>query len=517
MNKLSKIFTAAACAVIGTAMAVSLAACNETPEEPAKTLTSISLQTSGVTTTFTVGDQFTAEGLQVTAKYSDDSEKIVTEYTVKAYQGDTIVNLNEEFTVAGQYSAEVTYEGKEASYSLTVSEADTRVHVSSAADLVSALASDCEIVLDGNIETDEHFTVDHTVSIDLNGKTITQTEEKENALFEVTGKLTVTGEGTVSAKHYVFRVGANPATDGEIVLESGTYTTESASVLSMVRGSAEIKGGDYSVTYSGGDKWLVNGQDENLADIEITVTGGTFHGFDPSDKTISDCTIPEDYICKKGAQQDSANKDVYTVSALQVKEVGTFAQLKDAVADDCLIKLTANIEDANDRIEITKHIVLDLNGKTLKGTVQSGKGTLIWVKDGELYVKGEGTVESVNGYTVDVGSQNYTLTGKLVIEGGIFKAGNAATVVQVEKGIAQIKGGEFSVTEDAYGNNYVLNCIDNTADANIEVTGGKFYKFNPAEADNHDGGATVKTNYVQSGYSSAADGEYYTVSANVAG
>lgn len=598
MNKFVKTISVAACVVL-SATAAAVSACN--PEAEAE-LTSLKLETANVKTAFTVGESFSAEGLEVKGVYSDNSEKSITDYDLKAYCGDAVVDIGAEFTVAGQYTAKVTCQQKEASYALTVNPApaaevkvesvtlsesslslevggtatltatvnpenatdktvvwtsssdetasvsegvvtakaaghavitataggksatcevevtapvtDTRVHVSNAADLADALKNDCDIVLDGNVETDEHFTVDHTVSIDLNGKTVTQTAEKQNALFEVTGKLTIKGDGSVTAKHYVFRVGEAAAASGEIVLESGNYTTSSASVLYVVRGSAEIKGGDYSVTYSN-DKWLINGYDSNLADIEITVTGGTFHGFDPSDETISDCTIPGEYICKKASAQDSANKDVYTVSALQVIEAGNLSQLKEALADDCVIKLTANIEDADERLEIAgKHIVLDLNGKTLKGTVSAGQIELIWLKEGELYVKGEGTLESVNGYNVSVGSQNNGTTGKLVIESGTFKAGNAASVVQVEKGIAQIKGGEFSVTEDAYGNNYVLNCIDNKDDADIEVTGGRFYKFNPAEADNHDNGAEVKTNYVKSGYKSAADGDYYTVSAN---
>lgn len=594
MNKFVKTISVAACVVL-SATAAAFAACNKAEEAE---LTSISLDTANVKTTFTVGESFSAEGLKVKAVYSDETEKIVTNYGLKAYCGDAVVEDGGEFTVAGQYTAKVTYEQKEASYALTVNPAapadvkvesvtlnqsalsletgekatltatvspanatnktvvwsssdeqvatvkggevsalsagtatitaaaggktatctvtvtlaDMRVHVSSAADLENALKKDCDIVLDGNIETAEHFEVEHTVSLDLNGKTVTQTEEKDNALFEVTtSKLTVKGEGTISAKHYVFRVGADPDKEGEIILENGTYTTESASVISVTRGAAQIKGGDYSVTYSGGDKWVVNAYDNNIGETEITVTGGTFHGFNPADKANSDCTVPEDYICKKGEQQDDSNKDVYTVSALETKEASNFTELKQAIADDCRIKLTADITDANERLEINKHIVLDLNGKTLKGTVQEGKGALIWVQEGELYVKGEGTVDSVNGYVFDVGSAKNEKTGKLVIESGTFKSENAASAVQVEKGTAQIKGGEFSVTGDAYNNDYLLNCLDNKDDASIEVTGGRFYKFNPAEADNHDKGASVKTNYVKDGYSSAADGDYYKV------
>ena len=46
------------------------------------TLESISLNTSNVQKTFTVGDTFSSEGLVVTASYSDGTSKPVTNYSV---------------------------------------------------------------------------------------------------------------------------------------------------------------------------------------------------------------------------------------------------------------------------------------------------------------------------------------------------------------------------------------------------------------------------------------------------
>ena len=63
------------------------------------------------------------------------------------------------------------------------------------------------------------------------------------------------------------------------------------------------------------------------------------------------------------------------------------------------------------------------------------------------------------------------------------------------------------------GSQYLLNCQDDASGkASIEVTGGKFYGFNPADADTHDKGDSQHINYVKAGYKSENKGDYYEVS-----
>lgn len=82
-------------------------------EELVKAL--VSIEVSGQTTTFTVGDKF-AFGGTVTAKYNDDTTATIaaTDYTVNS----SAVKMD----TAGDYTVTVTYEGKTATYTVTVKE-----------------------------------------------------------------------------------------------------------------------------------------------------------------------------------------------------------------------------------------------------------------------------------------------------------------------------------------------------------------------------------------------------------
>lgn len=90
----------------------------EAPVDPEKTLVSISL--SGTQQTeFTVGDSFSAEGLVVTAHYSDDSSESIALNNVEI----SGYNMNQE----GKQTITVSYQGKTATYEITVKAKDTPV------------------------------------------------------------------------------------------------------------------------------------------------------------------------------------------------------------------------------------------------------------------------------------------------------------------------------------------------------------------------------------------------------
>lgn len=155
-----------------------------------------------------------------------------------------------------------------------------------------------------------------------------------------------------------------------------------------------------------------------------------------------------------------------------------------------------------------KKLTLDLNGKTITTTrdlwdPEDDVKSMISVQEGaELTIvdsKGTGAIiaKTNDAYTFDVRGGS-----KLTIEGGTY-VGNI-TAVQVDEGTANIKGGHFSLAQlapAAYGGDarFMLNCIDeayrnNTA--KINVTGGSFVNFNPAEnlAEGEN------TNFVAEGY-----------------
>ena len=85
---------------------------------PVVTLSSIAVTTQPTKTVYTVGDTFDATGLVVTATYSDGTTAPVTDYTLSTV----------DMSTAGTKTVTVTYEGKTATFEITVKEAGPTVN-----------------------------------------------------------------------------------------------------------------------------------------------------------------------------------------------------------------------------------------------------------------------------------------------------------------------------------------------------------------------------------------------------
>lgn len=139
------------------------------------------------------------------------------------------------------------------------------------------------------------------VTLDLNGKTVTNTEDlwdeatEKYSIFEVAGgALTLKGDGTVKAKEndcYALLV----SDGGHLIIEDGTYVGN-IDALHVYEGLAEIEGGSYSIqqlcplTGHGPYDFVLNCKNENYAagKANIIVTGGSFQGFDPANAKSDD-------------------------------------------------------------------------------------------------------------------------------------------------------------------------------------------------------------------------------------
>lgn len=176
------------------------------------------------------------------------------------------------------------------------------------------------------------------------------------------------------------------------------------------------------------------------------------------------------------------------------KTASTYEELKSAIStanDGDTIKLLADI-DLSQTITVNKTITLNMNGKKLyntsdlwdKPTAEANNWSLISVRgSGNLTITGNGTFAAKENdcYAVDV-QESATVT----IKNGTF-IGNIHAVY-VFAGTANVEGGTYSVQQkypdSAKGDEFVLNCYDaNRANgtARINVTGGTFKNFNPAD------------------------------------
>lgn len=183
---------------------------------------------------------------------------------------------------------------------------------------------------------------------------------------------------------------------------------------------------------------------------------------------------------------DWATKDEYIIA-------GDVTLAEDLIASKVIVK-----EDA----------VLNLNGHSItSGMPYNDKMTgtdiaAITIENGAtLTIKGEG---SITGTEYGV----YVKNGHVVIEGGNISAGTSA--VQVNVGTAEIKGGEFSCSDD--DKRYVVNCIDacwKNDTANVYIKGGRFHNFDPA----NNAAEGPNTNFCPRGYTTTREdnGDTYTI------
>lgn len=207
------------------------------------------------------------------------------------------------------------------------------------------------------------------------------------------------------------------------------------------------------------------------------------------------------------------------------------AELIQAVAEaeaGDVIALTANI-DLDAALEINKEIVINLNGKTIEaGDEITGITMFKVVAGGKLTIEGVGTVDGAtqaNDYSMAVWAKD---GGEVVINGGTFKnvgakdvedngttPNNNELIYANAGGKITINGGEFvgNYENERWGTRYTLNLKDeNPSTAAIEggeinVKGGKFYKYNPAASLSEN----PQANFVEEGYKSVQSGEYYIV------
>lgn len=157
---------------------------------------------------------------------------------------------------------------------------------------IQAAGDDDVVTLTEDIDLETALTINKKVTLDLNGKTLTVTNDTAgDGVFMVVagGDLTINGEGVVNG------VGNNDwnivvfANGGNVTINGGTYTNIGATdvahndadhfdvIYVKNGGHATINGGTF---YGQTPKWILNSHDTLTGTFDVK--GGTFHGFDPS-------------------------------------------------------------------------------------------------------------------------------------------------------------------------------------------------------------------------------------------
>ena len=206
------------------------------------------------------------------------------------YQGLTLDGIS--ITV---YATQDTVEND--SFDNTYDANATYYPVLDAAGMKDALVNGGNIKVDANVDPSEVLVVAKDTTIDMNGKTIANTNEvwkdDSNSWSLISAResadLTITGNGTFAAKaNDCYAVDVQ---DGATVtIENGTFIGNIHAVY-VLEGTAYIKGGFYSVQQkypdaAKADEFVLNCLDANYKNnksANIIVTGGTFVNFNPAD------------------------------------------------------------------------------------------------------------------------------------------------------------------------------------------------------------------------------------------
>ena len=161
-------------------------------------------------------------------------------------------------------------------------------------------------------------------------------------------------------------------------------------------------------------------------------------------------------------------------------------------------------------VECNADAVIDLNGYTLRYVIPSdvtpdvANKYAIFVrvlKNASLTFIGEGQVIS-DGYIASVNEG-----GVLNISEGYFET-NSCTVFQSNGGEINITGGEFKAAPYNGDHRYTINFIDTKKQEGlIEITGGRFYKYNPSESNSE----VPAMDFCANGFWGVEDGDWYEV------
>ena len=348
-------------------------------------------------------------------------------------------NILEAYCAAGfipTKNADGTYGVKEGHY---VAEIGSKKY-ETLADAIRLAGKGKTITLLADVEQNTQLAIDKSITLDLNGKTIKNTEDiwgdKANAILSITNgaKVTITGNGTIDAKEndcYTINV-----VKGDLTIENGTFYGN-VSVVQVQEGTLSVKGGTFDLhqKWEGSSKYLFNCIDSEFTsgNAKVAISGGTFVGFDPNvspeqkvDGKTPSFAAPGVGITKNENGSFTAaagmTAQILDKDGNSVKAYNTLADAVAAAQDGQTVRLLADVAESS--IKVNANITIDLNKMTVTGsfvtygevTIQNGT---IDVPDGETnYAYGKLTLADVDitGKAVNSSLLSVNYNGSVTID-----------------------------------------------------------------------------------------------------
>lgn len=273
------------------------------------------------------------------------------------------------------------------------------------ADAIRLAAKGKTITLLADVEQNTQLTINKSITLDLNGKTIRNTKDiwgdKANAILSITNgaKVTITGNGTIDAKEndcYAINM-----VKGDLTIENGTFYGN-VSVVQVQEGTLSVKGGTFDLhqKWEGSSKYLINCIDKAYVggSAKVAISGGTFVDFDPNvspeqkvDGKAPSFAAPGVGITKNEngsfTAVDGMTAQILDKDGNSVKAYSTLADAVAAAQDGQTVRLLADVAESS--IKVNANITIDLNKMTVTGS---------FVTYGEVTIQ-NGTIDVPDGKT----------------------------------------------------------------------------------------------------------------------
>ena len=309
-----------------------------------------------------------------------------------------------------------------------------------------------------------------------------------------------------------------------VTVSGGTFNITNGAGIVARAGTVKVTGGTFSCS-GNSTGWVGDNKNQipcaalvfdkaanypALTDSsQILVSGGSFS----TDPDANGATLADGYVAalnSEGMYKVGKENPVAEINGVKYDTLQSAITAAQAAQGGATIKLLANISTSSHyEVKGENPVTIDLNGHNITGSGISG---LFYVTaKGDLTIKGDGVVTAVEDNHAAMVVWVRSSLAKVTLEGGTYKQQITNTdddhfdLIYVEYGTAYIKGGTYEGATPEW----TLNCKDEhyqSKEANIEVTGGTFVGFDPAnntvEGEN--------TSFLPEGYTSTKndDGTY---------
>ncbi len=368
------------------------------------------------------------------------------------------------------------------------------------------------------------FTSSNNAVILTNGnKRMYPYDETNTALRENPNTITINGgtfKGQMSDEAYNVRnsiaCGIYAAWKDIIIVNDGTFEIERGVGVLCRGGKVTIKGGTFTTTDPDTKKGCVGdsrivvpcqtvyvdkaSQYPDYENATIEISGGKFSDDSCKDYLAEGYGIGRTYIESKNVWYTEVAEAVSEYDGMKYSSLQTAIEAsKDATKEITILK---DMEVSQLTVYSENKVTINLNGKNVNITGYEPNCTGVNIDGGSLTIKGSGSFgdsaqKNVNPlFYVNVGAS-------LTIEGDAsYYSANVCAYAYHWNSEIYINGGKWYGSET-----YTLNKYNTNQEAIISVTGGEFYKYNPAASHSENPVA----NFVADGYGVVKDGDWYRV------